>query len=113
HEGHSGVDRQKLEQLPERFEAAGGGSDPDHRDQVVPDLLTFGAPILRAGLGARLIGNFLPSRLCALGGLVRRRVRSHLWPAPGRWRVPFFAHSRLLVFSQSCTYDGSIMADVE
>jgi hypothetical protein len=119
HEGHAGRDRQNLEQLPERFEAAGGGSDADHRDQVVPDLLTFGAPRLRVGLGARLLGISIPPRLCALNGLVHRRVSTQLW------RTLFFAHSHLHVFSRSYTYaytyayayayayDGSMMAIVE
>lgn len=78
HEGHAGVSRQTREQLLERFEAARGGSDADHRDQSVSDLLTFGALCVRVGPGAHLSGRSLLHRLCAFNGLVCRRVSFHL-----------------------------------
>ena len=93
------INRQTLEELLERFEAAGGGSDADHRDQSVPDLLTFGALRLRIRLGAGLLGNFLLHRLCAFNGPVYRRVSFHLWRASRVWRVLFSAHFCSLVRS--------------
>ena len=114
HEGHAGVNRQTREQLLERFEAAGGGPDADHRDQFVSDLLTFGALCLRVGLGARLSGNFSsPSPL----RVQRPRLPARQFPFVARVSrdgafcfLLIFAH---LVFSWSHINNGSMMADIE